>query len=124
MLPKAVQQLSSPLCRWDDRLSITVCKLSKRLFIVLVRVFNIVVRLSWVIYPASLLNAPTLPGMAEAVMNPLLLVNWLVVVGTMIFTVWFVFWLAVKVPTLEPFFCMVSVALFTVGMVGLLVKSL
>ena len=119
-----MQQLSSPLCRWDDRLSITVCKLSKRLFIVLVRVFNIVVRLSWVIYPASLLNAPTLPGMAEAVMNPLLLVNWLVVVGTMIFTVWFVFWLAVKVPTLEPFFCMVSVALFTVGMVGLLVKSL
>ena len=45
-------------------------------------------------------------------------------VGTVILAVVDVELFAVKVATVEPFFWIVSVALFTVGIVGLLIKSL
>ena len=44
--------------------------------------------------------------------------------GTSILTVSFVPWLAVNVPTFVPFFWMVNVPSFTVGIVGVLLKSL
>ena len=57
------------------------------------------------------------------VIKPELFVSSLVLVGTVMFAVTSVDALAVNVFTFVPFFCIVSVALLTVGIVGLSIRS-